>query len=369
MNSLRLGGSQTYGLELARELDCNGFDITMVAKIGALASVAATSHSYHEVKWREGSAKTPRDIAKRVILIESEHVAARRLARTIAEPLAVIVSQPWPMHFFALRMRRKWPSTFLFGLVHGTSIAEFPPPDSKRVLPLFDHFFTTTSETQTMLNAASLRSTLLGNLFDGAGYWGTPPAMPTHDKPTRIVLSLGTLTPNKTAPVYALIEAALLRPDWRVQVVGDGPDRRRLEATTVALGLSARVSFLGGVTDPRPWILGADLVIAAGRAAMEAASAARPVIVASTEGIHGLLTQENLSIAAAANFTGRSQMSVPVSTAVLLGHAREADNVSQSDLVEIQRRLWHWGDVTPLLTRLNASPQADADRPHPATDA
>lgn len=41
------------------------------------------------------------------------------------------------------------------------------------------------------------------------------------------------------------LKATLSRTDWRYSIVGDGPERARLEALTTALGLDAQVRFLG----------------------------------------------------------------------------------------------------------------------------
>ena len=46
-----------------------------------------------------------------------------------------------------------------------------------------------------------------------------------------------------------LLDALALASDWRLILVGDGPERSALETQTVRLGLSARVSFLGVVDE------------------------------------------------------------------------------------------------------------------------
>jgi glycosyltransferase involved in cell wall biosynthesis len=46
-----------------------------------------------------------------------------------------------------------------------------------------------------------------------------------------------------------LIDALALAPDWRLTLVGDGPERARIAAQIERLGLSARVTLLGEVDD------------------------------------------------------------------------------------------------------------------------
>lgn len=60
----------------------------------------------------------------------------------------------------------------------------------------------------------------------------------------RKFLFFGRLSPEKSADI--LIQAfALLPTDMVLDMVGDGPERTRLEALTVSLGLTERVRFLG----------------------------------------------------------------------------------------------------------------------------
>ena len=45
------------------------------------------------------------------------------------------------------------------------------------------------------------------------------------------------------------------RRPWRLAIIGDGPERARLVEQTKILGLSDRVSFVGYVDDPYPWLM------------------------------------------------------------------------------------------------------------------
>ena len=53
--------------------------------------------------------------------------------------------------------------------------------------------------------------------------------------------------------------AALGRPEVRLAIVGDGPQREALEALAKELGLAARVTFAGNQSDVAPWMQSFDL--------------------------------------------------------------------------------------------------------------
>ena len=61
------------------------------------------------------------------------------------------------------------------------------------------------------------------------------------------LLAVGRLVEKKGFDVL-LAAAARLRVPWTLRVVGDGPDRARLEARAAALGMADRVSFSGAIT-------------------------------------------------------------------------------------------------------------------------
>jgi len=58
-----------------------------------------------------------------------------------------------------------------------------------------------------------------------------------------VVAYVGRLEPYKG--VDTLLRAAVSRPDWRVELTGDGPQRADLEALAAELGIVDRVRFLG----------------------------------------------------------------------------------------------------------------------------
>jgi glycosyltransferase involved in cell wall biosynthesis len=108
------------------------------------------------------------------------------------------------------------------------------------------------------------------------------------DPQRRLVVGLGPLLPHKgfRDAVWALDILHYLYDDLHLALIGDGPERPRLEAFARAIGVAGRVSFLGRVADPGPLLRRAELVwvpslAAAGvNAALEGMAAGKPVVAA-----------------------------------------------------------------------------------------
>jgi glycosyltransferase involved in cell wall biosynthesis len=107
-----------------------------------------------------------------------------------------------------------------------------------------------------------------------------------------VVGSVGCLAPRKD---YAtLLDAlALLRGrgrDFRVELVGDGPERAALEAHAASLGLSDRVRFLGERPDVDRLLPTMDVFVLSSReegipnALLEAMAAGRPSVATAVGG-------------------------------------------------------------------------------------
>ncbi|GAA2982310.1 glycosyltransferase involved in cell wall biosynthesis/GT2 family glycosyltransferase [Microbacterium terrae] len=69
------------------------------------------------------------------------------------------------------------------------------------------------------------------------------PAAKTDASPRPVIGYVGRLEPYKGVDV--LLHAAAERPDWRLEITGDGPQRDELELLSVELGIADRVAFLG----------------------------------------------------------------------------------------------------------------------------
>ena len=76
-------------------------------------------------------------------------------------------------------------------------------------------------------------------------------ASPLPEARPPLILAAGRLAPEKGFDllVEAFAEVARTNLQWRLEIVGDGPERSALRAQVAALGLDARVSLPGRVTD------------------------------------------------------------------------------------------------------------------------
>jgi glycosyltransferase involved in cell wall biosynthesis len=77
------------------------------------------------------------------------------------------------------------------------------------------------------------------------------PVAPPRRPGGRTALFVGRLIPLKGGAIA--IEAIARAPDWRLVVLGDGPDRRRLERLARRLGVAERVEFRGWQPREEVW--------------------------------------------------------------------------------------------------------------------
>ncbi len=115
--------------------------------------------------------------------------------------------------------------------------------------------------------------------------------------PKAVIRACGRLVPQKGFDI--LIEAAALaarRHDFLLEIIGDGPERSRLEATAAAHGLGEKVVFLGARDDARALIASCDLFVLASLreglplVLLEALHAGRPIVATRLQGIDAVLS-------------------------------------------------------------------------------
>ncbi len=114
----------------------------------------------------------------------------------------------------------------------------------------------------------------------------TPPPLPLPA--TGAMLAVGRLVPEKGFDLLIEAFAALDAPHATLTILGEGPDRARLEALVARLGLGARVRLPGYVADTRPWLDAARLFALPSRfegypaVLIEALAAGRPVVATAS---------------------------------------------------------------------------------------
>ena len=111
-----------------------------------------------------------------------------------------------------------------------------------------------------------------------------------------LALALGRLHPNKGFDV--LLEALARAPGIHLWLAGEGPERAHLETRAERLGVGNRVRFLGWREDTAALLAAADMLVCSsrheplGNVVIEAWSAGKPVVAASSMGPAELIQDE-----------------------------------------------------------------------------
>ncbi len=112
-----------------------------------------------------------------------------------------------------------------------------------------------------------------------------------------LIVSVGNLKPQKNAGDFIEAAAMVLAeiPEARFVFLGDGPQRRALEARAFALGLEGKVLFLGWRRDVAQWLSAADVFVLTSlweglpRALVEAMKSGLPAVCYATDGVADLI--------------------------------------------------------------------------------
>ncbi len=90
-----------------------------------------------------------------------------------------------------------------------------------------------------------------------------PPCPAAVERRQRRLIAVARLVHQKgydlLLPAFAQVAAAA--PEWRLDIVGDGPLREELEASAAALGIAERVCFHGHQRDPFPLLYAASVFV------------------------------------------------------------------------------------------------------------
>ncbi|WP_183093754.1 glycosyltransferase family 4 protein [Nocardioides stalactiti] len=129
-------------------------------------------------------------------------------------------------------------------------------------------------------------------VHNGVGQDWTSPTAEAAQSPAagRLrVTWLGVMAPVKRVP--DLVRAAARVDGIELQLVGDGPERARIEAVVAETGSSDRVDLAGFQTDPAPFVRGADVFVlpsaaeACPMALLQAMASGVPVVATRVGGI------------------------------------------------------------------------------------
>jgi len=114
-----------------------------------------------------------------------------------------------------------------------------------------------------------------------------------------VMISIGRLAPEKNWPLLLHAAALVLKeyPQFRLVLIGDGPDRKNLEDLAQELGIQKRVTFTGSLsfTETPSYMKAANLFGFAsitetqGLATLEAMAAGLPVVAVDASGTRDIL--------------------------------------------------------------------------------
>lgn len=141
-------------------------------------------------------------------------------------------------------------------------------------------------------------------------------AAPVNDQP--VISIIGRLTGPKGELCYRLLDECLDLEKYRVQIASGSDVPERFER------FRDQVNFLGYVQDVPSLMANADLVIGAGRVAIEAILMQRPVFAIGEADAVGLVTPNNIDAAMASNFGDIGPKDLDIDFATLPARITEA---------------------------------------------
>ncbi|MGB0675920.1 MAG: glycosyltransferase, partial [Candidatus Nanopelagicales bacterium] len=187
----------------------------------------------------------------------------------------IITAQVWAMEILADALaavspdvRDRW---IVVGQYHGAYAAAASGRDLDRILRAYRTvpvFTALTNEDGTAFTRAGLNNVV--TMPNPVAVW--PESLAPREPGTSsdrggTLLYLGRLSPEKGVDV--LIDAWSLvadaHPGWKLQIVGDGPDRDRLHAQSVDLAGEDRIEWQETTDDPESVLSGADLLVVPSR--------------------------------------------------------------------------------------------------------
>lgn len=187
----------------------------------------------------------------------------------------IITAQVWAMEILADALaavspdvRDRW---IVVGQYHGAYAAAASGRDLDRILRAYRTvpvFTALTNEDGAAFTRAGLNNVV--TMPNPVAVW--PESLAPREPGTSsdrggTLLYLGRLSPEKGVDV--LIDAWSLvadaHPGWKLQIVGDGPDRDRLHAQSVDLAGEDRIEWQETTDDPESVLSGADLLVVPSR--------------------------------------------------------------------------------------------------------
>ncbi|WP_320046701.1 polysaccharide deacetylase family protein [uncultured Ilyobacter sp.] len=189
---------------------------------------------------------------------------------------------------------------------------------------------------------------ILRNGIDINSYVETP--LPENEK--KIVSIIGRLSGPKGEVTYKLLEKALDPDLYHVRIIGGKniPDKFKKFAD--------KVEFLGYVNNIPEFIKESDLVIGAGRVAVEAILSGRPVLAIGEAKSIGLITKDNIADALSSNFGDIGvKLEENFNWDKMLEEIKEAFELNENELHEIRHKVKKEFDLKKIVRNLEIAYQ------------
>lgn len=266
-----LGGAQRVAHTIAEGLHRRGHEVTLVG-----VAPGRDPHDYRvdpaiarvtlmDGEWpalpveltRSGARKPPPpELVRARAALTAGAVARLRDVLAAGEPGVVVSTQVWAMEHLAQVEHDAWA---VIGQYHSSMEAAVASGDITRVIEAYRDVDVVAMLTPSDADAVRARGLVdVTWLPNPLAFWPEDPAPAS----TTTVGYLGRLSHEKGVGflVDAWASIAPRHPDWRLRIVGDGPDRQDLIARASALSAD-RIDWVGPVPDPARELAGLGVLV------------------------------------------------------------------------------------------------------------
>lgn len=315
--SMDIGGAETHILELAKELKNRGNDVSLVSSGGeyikelekcGVKIYSATLNSNHPFKMLKGY----RELNK---ILKEEHFDIVHSHTRISSFLLGLLSKKYKFPFITTDHGAFKVNTLFKMISNWGEYTLAVSEDLKRYLMdnyglSEDKIAITVNGIDTQKFSKNIDVSSLFNEFD-------------IDSNAYKVVHVSRLDVETTVVTKQLIEAsktlAVEIPNLQVIIVGDGTDYENVKALADEVNKAFNrsvVKLVGKRTDVYRFDAMADVFVGVSRAALEAMSAEKPVIISGSEGYLGILDENTIKKAIDTNFCCRGLETSDVSKIV-----------------------------------------------------
>jgi glycosyltransferase involved in cell wall biosynthesis len=377
MRANRSGGADVYTADLVRRLAERGHHITLVCyEADAALAEVCTVHlirrrKYEDVQlaWRFAPLLYLLDFARSINSI------------SMADPDVIVGSATQLTWMHARRFPRSALMYVPHSLVAPREIASYPwvsPVQRAAAVQLYRRAERavlnraartvrfTNAGCQALLRYYGARIRPAFSVFPIAVRIPAEPAPHVSHDGLRL-LSVGRLVNTKNVQLLIDVLALLRHRRWHLDIVGDGPERGRLEHLVRERGLLDRIAFRGHQTDVDRWYRTADLLVSTSRleysplALLEAMSHGIPTLSIGPDGDRYHNANDEIVCDGVDGFLARSEERFGQMLAGLLSSpSRLADAGARAREAVIDRHQWsdHIDRYEGLFDEIRARPQA-----------